>query len=79
MLIRITLISNNLFIFGVIKLSIMKKEKYAPPPIFSVKKVKEDRYIIVEDGGNFYVTGEYYKTYDEALDRVIDLNLLVRK
>lgn len=56
----------------------MKKEKYVPP-IFSVKKIKEDKYMIAEDGGNFYVAGESYKTYDEALDRVIDLNLLVRR
>jgi len=56
----------------------MKKEKIAPPT-FSVKRIKEDKYIIVLDGTHFCVAGEYYNTYDAALDRVIDLSLGVRR
>lgn len=57
----------------------MKKKKDVPPPIFSVKEVKADKYIIELENTNFIVANEFYTNFDAALDRVIDLNLLVRR
>jgi uridine kinase len=57
----------------------MKKKKDVPPPIFSVKEVKADKYIIELENTDFIVANEFYTNFDAALDRVIDLNLLVRR
>lgn len=48
-------------------------------PVFMVKKVRKDRYIIILEEGNFYVANEYYSNSDDAEDRALDLNLAVRR